>query len=217
MISLKLKAIAFFINKSDKIVDIGCDHAYLDIYLCQNDLCKNVIASDINRNALNNAINNINKYGLSNKIKCLLSDGLNNVDIKDVDTVVIAGMGTKTIKHILSNKEKTKGIKKMILSSNNDHYALRKFMQKNHYKLIDEKIIYEKKHYYIISKYIKGKQRLNKKELMFGLYKKENLKYYKYVLEENKNIIKKIPVTKFKERNKLNFQNKILKKYINIK
>ena len=167
MISLKLKAIAFFVEKNDRVVDIGCDHAYLCVYLAQNDLCKSIIASDINVNALNNAINNVTKYKLNKKIKCILSDGLNNVDEKNIDTVVIAGMGTKTIKHILNNKEKLKNINKIILSSNNDHYLLRKYMQKNHYKLVDEKIIYEKKHYYVISKYEKGKQRLKKSELMF--------------------------------------------------
>ena len=91
-------------------------------------------------------------------------------------------MGTKTIKHILSNKEKLKNIDKIILSSNNDHYLLRKFMQKNNYKLVDEKIIYEKKHYYVISKYEKGKQKLKKSQLMFGIRKKENIEYVEELL-----------------------------------
>jgi tRNA (adenine22-N1)-methyltransferase len=214
MISLKLKAIAFFIEKDDRVVDIGCDHAYLDIYLSKNNLCKNVIASDINPNALNLAISNIKKNGLNKKIKCILSDGLNDINVKNTDTIVIAGMGTKTIKHILSNKEKLRNINKIIISSNNDHYELRKYMQKNNYKLIEEKIIFEKKHYYIISKYIKGKQKLSNKELMFGIYKKENEKYYKYLFLENKKILQKIPITKIKARHKIKKENKILKKRI---
>lgn len=217
MISLKLKAIAFFVEKNDRVVDIGCDHAYLCIYLAQNNLCKNIIASDINENALSNAISNVKKYGLNKKIKCILSDGLNDIDAKNIDTVVIAGMGTKTIKHILNNKEKLENINKIILSSNNDRYILRKYMQKNHFKLVDEKIIYEKKHYYVISKYEKGKQKLKKSELMFGIWKKENIEYYKYLLSENKNLLKKIPLLKIKERNKIKKENKILKKYTNVK
>lgn len=217
MISLKLKAIAFFIDKNDRVVDVGCDHAYLDIYLVKNGLCKNIIASDINENALNIAKNNIQKNNLNKKIKCILSDGLNNIDSKNIDTVVIAGMGTKTIKHILSNKDKFNNIKKIIISSNNDHYKLRKFMNKNHYYLEDEKIVFEKNHYYIISKYIKGKQKLKKKELMFGIYKYENKDYYKYLMNENKSVLQKIPFTKFKARKKLKKENKILKKMINLK
>ena len=217
MIPLKLKAIAFYIEKSDKVVDIGCDHAYLDIYLAQNNLCKTIIASDINNNALENAKNNIQKYKLTKKIKTVLSDGLDKIEVKNIDTIVIAGMGTKTIKHILRNKEKLKNIKKLIISTNNDLYHLRKFMQKNNFFLIDEKVIYEKKHYYVISKYIPGKQRLKKKELLFGIFKKENKKYYQYLLRNNQTILKKIPWRKWKERHYLKKENKYLKNYIHIK
>lgn len=217
MISLKLKAIAFFIDKNDRVIDVGCDHAYLDIYLAQNNLCKNIIASDINENALENAKKNITKYNLLKRIKCILSDGLNEVDTKNIDTVVIAGMGTKTIKHIIKNKEKFKNIKKIIISSNNDQYLLRKFMNKNHYYLQDEKIVFEKSHYYVISKYVVGKQKLKYKELMFGIYKIENKDYYENLYQENKKILKKIPLTKIRARKKIRKENKILKKYINIK
>ena len=34
-ISSRLKAISEFIDPKDRIIDIGCDHALLDIYLCE--------------------------------------------------------------------------------------------------------------------------------------------------------------------------------------
>ncbi len=214
MISLKLKAIAFFIDKSDSVVDIGCDHAYLDIYLIENNLCNKIIASDINRNALDIAKNNIDKYNLNKKIKTILSDGLKNIDTKNLDTVVIAGMGTKTIKSIIDEKEKFQSINKIILSSNNDLYELRKYMMNNNYSLVDEKIIYEKKHYYVVSKYIKGKQKLKKNILLFGLYKKENIEYYKYLIADYSGILKKIPRRNFSQRFKLIKNIRRLKKII---
>lgn len=55
MINLKLKAIASLIEKEDIVIDTCCDHAYLAIYLKKNRLCKEVYASDINPNALNQA------------------------------------------------------------------------------------------------------------------------------------------------------------------
>ena len=33
-LSKRLKAISEFIDNEDRIIDIGCDHALLDIYLC---------------------------------------------------------------------------------------------------------------------------------------------------------------------------------------
>ena len=59
MLNKKLKTIASLINKNDTVLDIGCDHAYLAIYLKQNNLCKDVYASDINSNALKQANKNI--------------------------------------------------------------------------------------------------------------------------------------------------------------
>ena len=217
MIPLKIKAIAFFIKKGDRVVDIGCDHAYLGIYLKENNLCKSVISSDINEHALENAISNIKRCKLDKEIKCVLSDGFDNLDNNDYDTVVIAGMGTKTIKEILNNKEKLKGVKKIILSSNNEQYELRKYMQKQGYTLDDDKIIYEKNHYYVISKYVLGKQKLSKSELLYGLIKNDKTGYYNYLFNENRKILKKIPFTKFKRRYKLRKENKILKKLIKIK
>ena len=214
MIPLKIKAIAFFIEKKDRVIDIGCDHAYLGIYLMKNNLCKSVISSDINENALNNAINNIKKYYLDKKIKCILSDGLENIDENSFDTVVIAGMGTKTIKHILNKNTKLENVNKIILSSNNEQYELRKYMQKKEYTLEDEKIIYEKNHYYVISKYIKGKQKLSKSKLLFGMIKNGKKNYYKYLLDENKNILSKIPFLKIKIRRKIKHENKLLKKLL---
>ena len=41
-----------------------------------------IIASDVNENALNNAKQNIKKYKLEDKIKVVLSDGLSKIDIK---------------------------------------------------------------------------------------------------------------------------------------
>ena len=37
MLNQKLKVIANLINPQDKVIDIGCDHAYLAIYLKENN------------------------------------------------------------------------------------------------------------------------------------------------------------------------------------
>ena len=35
-LSKRLKAITEFVDKEDRIIDIGCDHALLDIYIKEN-------------------------------------------------------------------------------------------------------------------------------------------------------------------------------------
>ena len=51
-ISKRLKAVADFINDKEKIIDIGCDHALLDIYLFENKEKIKIIASDIHEGAI---------------------------------------------------------------------------------------------------------------------------------------------------------------------
>ena len=38
MISNRLKSLVKYIKKNDSLIDIGCDHALLDIYLTKNQL-----------------------------------------------------------------------------------------------------------------------------------------------------------------------------------
>ena len=63
-LSLRLKSIANLVDSNDVVADIGCDHAYLDIYLVMNNIVPKTLACDINRKALDMGINNIKKYGL---------------------------------------------------------------------------------------------------------------------------------------------------------
>ena len=68
-LSSRLKAIAEFVSDGEKIIDIGCDHALLDIYLYQNRKKVKIIASDIHEGALKQAEKNIKKYEVYRNLK----------------------------------------------------------------------------------------------------------------------------------------------------
>ena len=57
-ISKRLKTIADLIPNDSKVIDVGCDHAYLSIYLSKEKKCK-CLATDVNSNALENAKRNM--------------------------------------------------------------------------------------------------------------------------------------------------------------
>ncbi len=200
MISKRIKAIADDVLENDIVLDVGCDHGYLSIYLKENKLCKEVYASDISQNALKVAEANIKKANLD--IKCFVSDGFNNIPV-NFNTAIIAGVGTQTILDIINND---KCPPKLILASNNEHYLLRSSLNKMGFKIVDEQAVLEKGHYYIILLCIKGKQKLNKKELKFGI--SNNDEYYEYLINKNKELINIVP---FKKRWQLKRECRILK------
>ena len=204
MKSKRLLEIAKYVDINDSILDVGCDHAYLSIYLKKNNLCKNVIASDISKNALEYAQKNIAKAKLD--INTYVSDGLNNIT-EFYDTVIISGMGTNTILHILDYKELPN---KLIISSQNELYKLRKGLNLLGYILKEENVVYENNHYYVIMNCLKGKQKLSKKELKYGI--SNNRDYYLYLYNKNKDILNKVNISK---KIKLYYENWQIKRIIN--
>ena len=205
MLNLKLKAIASFVNKNDTVIDIGSDHAYLAIYLKENNLAKEVYASDISKKALQNARKNIQKRNIT--LNTYLSDGFNNISNKDIDTAIIAGMGTKTIMDIISTSKID--INKYIISSNNNFEELRYFMSLKNYYIKEEVVILENKIYYPIMVFVKGQEKLEKYILKYG--KSNNLEYYQYLLDKETTTLIKIPRKYFLKRLKLKLQIRYLK------
>ena len=212
MNSNRLKVIASYIDINDKLIDVGCDHGYLGIYLKQNNLCNDILLTDISQNALNNAIDNIKKNKLN--INTLCTNGLNNINIDNYNTISISGMGTTTILNILSVLKSNKTINKLIIQSNNDLYILRKEIIKFGYFLEDETTIKENNIYYVVSKFIKGIKKTDDNTLLFGINKEDKKEYYTYLLDNYNNILKNIP-NKNKDRtviiNYINILNRLLK------
>ncbi len=209
-ISKRLEAIASLINSDDKVLDVGCDHAYLDIYLALNKKNKTIIASDISSKVIESAKQNINQYNLNNKIKVYCTNGTKNIKEK-YDTIVIAGMGYHTIIDILNNTPK---VKKMIICSNNHWEDTRKSICKIGYDLKQENLVLEKNKLYSIMLFESGKSNLSFKEIMVGKYNYENKKQYKIYLKQINNIYKKIPLLKFSKKLKYKLIIIYLKTYL---
>ena len=100
-LSERLLACCNFVNRGDRVADVGCDHGYLGIYLLTSGIAKHVIESDVAEGPLQSAMRNAVKFGTKNKMGFYLSDGVKNIP-RDFDTLVCAGMGADTIMSILS-------------------------------------------------------------------------------------------------------------------
>lgn len=215
----RLKRITDFIPSDSYILDVGCDHALLDIYLALNRNNVKLIASDINENPLKIAKENIKKYNLEDKITLEKADGVSKIN-DEVDTVVIAGMGTSTINDIINNDlEKLKNVKKIIISSHTSSFELRENMNKKGFKIIDEAVVFDKGKYYEIIVYSNGYEKLSKLDMEYGpiISKRKdeitkayfNERYLKLI-----EIYKKIPNGNEKLKDDLNKKIKEIKKFL---
>jgi len=209
-ISKRLKMIADMITNIN-VVDIGCDHALLDIYLTLNG--KICIASDISNKVLDSAKNNIKKYNLSDKINVVLSNGTNNIDIPSNSSLVISGMGTHTIIEILDSTNH-KNINELIIQSNNELELLRKSIIKLGYYIEDENAILDKNKFYVIIKFKKGHKKYTKKELLLGPILKDK-QYYKYLLGKNNEILKHLNLKHLSKIFYYKKINKLIKQKLN--
>ena len=219
-LSNRLLKIASLVKNHDVIIDVGCDHALLDIYLTKNKIVKKAIATDITNGAINMALKNVSYYDCLN-VDVRLGDGLDTLKKEDkVSLIIMSGLGNQNIVSILNNnKEKISNVNELIIQSNTGYYELRKEVVKLGYFIEDEVLIKENNIIYVIIKFKKGKRRYSNKQLYFGpiLLKNKDTLFKELIskdINKNKLILDNLPSKKVLKRLELNLKIKKLKKEI---
>lgn len=195
-LSKRLESVATLVDVGVRVIDVGCDHAYLDIFLTQNNE-NTCIATDINENALNGAKYNIEKYNLKDKIEVKLTDGLKDIKVNKKDTIVICGMGTHTILDILNTNKLSDTL---IISSNNDIELLRREVTKLGFIIDTEIFLIDKGKPYIIIKFVKGIEKYKEIDYVLGPILKNNIQYKKYLIKKYTKVLESISKRKILPR-----------------
>ena len=194
----RLKTIGDLVEANSFCLDVGCDHALLDIYLVKKKKNIKCIASDIAEGPVEAAKKNIKRERLENEIEVRLGDGLDTYS-DYVNTVIISGMGGRSIIGILKYKMNiVKKIDTFILSPNNYQIDVKKFLTKNGFYIDDEVLVKEKKFIYQILVFKKGKRHYTKRDYFFGpvlLQKKGSLfnEYYSRELKSREILLNLLP------------------------
>jgi tRNA (adenine22-N1)-methyltransferase len=97
----RLNCIALLIDAKARLADIGTDHAYLPIALCQQGKIDYAVAVDIHQGPYQSALAAVREHKLEKKIAVRLGNGLQPLLPGEIDTLSLAGMGGKTILEIL--------------------------------------------------------------------------------------------------------------------
>lgn len=172
MLDNRLKMCADMISGKGIVCDVGTDHALLAAHLITTGKCEKVIASDINEGPLESARKTVEKYGISEKVELVLSDGLKNVNGEGVSDIVIAGMGGETIVKILSERQFDLNGIRLILQPMTKAEILRKWLADYGYKIVSENGVSEGEKLYtvITASAMPGCESLTEFEALRGFY-----------------------------------------------
>lgn len=172
-LSKRMQAVADLVTVGNKVADIGTDHAYIPIYLIEENKAPAVIAMDINEGPLKIAENHIKENHFQDKIEVRLSNGFEKLKAYEVDTAVIAGMGGALVIRILdAYKDVTNSLTEIVLQPQSELAKVRYYLLTEGFTILDEDMVVEDGKYYPMMKVCPKKKEAvemwNEAELEFG-------------------------------------------------
>lgn len=186
-LSARLQAVADFVTAGYKMADIGTDHAYIPIFLTEQQRIPNAVAMDVNEGPLERARDHVKMWRMEEKICLRLSDGFSALYPGEVQSAVIAGMGGPLMMRILKEgRDTVEQLEECILQPQSEVDRVRAFLLQEGFLFIREDMVKDDGKYYFIMKVKPGKdQNGNGKQE----WKAEELKYGKLLLEEKNEVL----------------------------
>lgn len=191
-LSKRLQTVADTVTKGNSVADIGCDHAYIAIYLIEEAIAPKVIAMDINKGPLQRAEENIRAKRYEKNIETRLSDGLEKLNKSEVDTILMAGIGGALMIRILEDGDEVLlGSKELVLSPQSEINQVRKYLHKKNFAIVEEKMLLDEGKYYVVMKAAKivfrdeiHNQEVQKVENLKEEYQKNEFQKEEYLVNE---------------------------------
>lgn len=158
ILSKRLQMLAEMVTPGNSAADVGCDHAFLSIYLVQKGISPRVLAMDVRKGPLAAAREHVKSCGLDTYISVRLSDGLDRMESGEAETLVCAGMGGRLMERILrAQMEKARGMKELILQPQSELKEFRAFLRREGFRILAENAVYEDGKYYFAMKAADGR------------------------------------------------------------
>ena len=164
-LSYRLETVARAVSPGRRVADVGTDHAYIPIYLVEEGIIREAIASDINPGPLERAAQNIRAHGLEERIRVRLGSGLKPIEPEEADCVVIAGMGGDLMRRILLQGQVffEKGTE-FVLQPQSEWFKVRKLLHDQGYRIDREWMIREDGHDYVVIRALPGEETYPREE-----------------------------------------------------
>ncbi len=189
-LSLRLSAVAEMVTKGNRLVDVGCDHGYLPVYLILNKKIPKAIAADVGKGPLSRAREHISQYGLGAYIETRLCDGLQGIRPEEGDTLVLAGMGGPLMEKIMTEgRETLSGFRELILQPQSDVPHVRRFLLNNGFAIVQETIVKEDGKFYPVMKAV-PEEAVSDRDGESAVWTEEELLFGRFLLREKHPVLK---------------------------
>lgn len=153
----RLAVVASYVPEGARLGDIGTDHAYLPVTLCEQGKISSAVAIDVHQGPYESALSAVQSRGLQDKIAVRLGDGLSPLGTGEVDTLVLAGMGGNTMMEILSARpEIVADASDLIVQPQGAEGKVRRSLLAQDWLLRDEVLVEEESRIYVVMVYAKG-------------------------------------------------------------
>lgn len=194
-LSRRLQAVASLVTVGHRVADIGTDHAYIPIYLMEEERAAFAIAMDVNEGPLKKAKEHVDRSCLKDKIELRLSDGFEKLKPFEADTAVIAGMGGPLMIRILEEyQETTLSLKECILQPQSEIAKVRAFLLEKGFLFIREDMVKDDGKYYPMMKVaVPQSYRVShkkKEQENISVWDETEIRYGKLLLEMRHSVLK---------------------------
>ena len=170
----RLTRVASFVPNGLKVCDVGSDHAYLPVYLIQNDQISCAIAGEVVEGPFLSAKQTVRDYRMEDCIEVRLGDGLQILSKEDeVTAVTICGMGGELISRILEagySGSHLNGRERLILQPNVAEHFVREWLMNHSYQIVDETVVSDNHRLYeiIVAEPVEERVEYTELELKYG-------------------------------------------------
>ena len=184
----RLSAVASLIRDGVTLYDIGSDHAYLPVSLLLEGKIPFAYICDVACGPLSKAEETVKAYGVGEKCRLCLSDGMKSVDVIPPCDISIAGMGGELIASIIDACPDVRDPEiRLVLQPMTRGEELRRYLSENGFEILHENTVFEGKYYTVIScRYTGNKYGLSPSELLLGRSGVRNENAAFYAMAKNK-------------------------------
>lgn len=150
----RLQLVASYVPKGAHLGDIGTDHAYLPIYLWEQGRIHRAIAVDVHEGPYKSARSAIQSRNLNEIIDVRFGDGLKPIELGEVNTLTLAGMGGNTMLEIFEAKPLVLNqVNTLILQPQGAEGKVRLTLLQKGWKLVHEQLVEEEGRIYVVMKF----------------------------------------------------------------